>query len=194
VDGKSGDTFRVHVQLFAQMLVIQVSGELLRATTVSFSTFRGPLTNLLLALQGASIKWSMFVFLLFAKSCLGVVRWFIDNRNLPSIIRNGSMKPDLQRFFLCIFKVVLRNNIDLQVDWIPRFFKEHSATISRVVDFDDWGVSFEFFNYIDNIWGPHSVDRFANSHNRKITQVLFSLLESGLWGCWRILLWLGRGE
>ena len=36
-------------------------------------------------------------------------------------------------------------------------------------------VSFEFFRHVDNIWGPHSVDRFAHSHNRKFnTQILFS--------------------
>ena len=96
------------------------------------------------------------------------VQWFTDNRNIPSIIRNGSMKRDLHEISLSIFQIVLRNGIDLQVDWIPRHLNEHADAISRIVDFDDWGVSFEFFRLVDNIWGPHSVDRFANSHNRKL--------------------------
>ena len=96
------------------------------------------------------------------------VQWFTDNRNIPSIISNGSMKRDLHEFSLSIFQLVLRNGIDLQVDWIPRSLNEHADAISRIVDFDDWGVSFEFFRLVDNIWGPHSVDRFANSHNRKL--------------------------
>ena len=66
-------------------------------------------------------------------------QWFTDNRNILSIIRNESMKPDLHRLSLCIFKLVLRNNIDLQVDWIPRSLNEHTDTIKEVVDFDDWG-------------------------------------------------------
>ena len=78
------------------------------------------------------------------------------------------MKRDLHEISLSIFQLVLRNGIDLQVDWIPRSANEHADTVSRIVDFDDWGVSFEFFCYVDNIWGPHSVDRFAHSHNRKL--------------------------
>ena len=95
------------------------------------------------------------------------VQWFTDNRNIPSIIRNGSIKRDLHEVSLSLFQLVLRNCIDLQVDLIPRSLKEHAGTISRIVDFDDWVVSFEFFRLVDNIWGPHSVDRFALSHNRK---------------------------
>ena len=40
--------------------------------------------------------------------------------------------------------------------------------ISREIDFDDWGVSPEFFKFIDNIWGPHTVDRFADEENTKL--------------------------
>ena len=83
------------------------------------------------------------------------VQWFTDNRDIPSIIRNSSMKRDLHEISLSIFHLVLRNGIDLQVDWIPRSLNEHADTISRIVDFDDWGVSFEFFRYVDNIWDPH---------------------------------------
>ena len=78
------------------------------------------------------------------------------------------MKRDLHDISLSIFQLVLRNGIDLQVDWIPRSLNEHADAISRIVDFDDWGVSFEFFRLVDNIWGPHSVDRFATSHNCKL--------------------------
>ena len=96
------------------------------------------------------------------------VQWFTDNRNVTSIIRNGSMKLDLHQLALSIFQLVLRNSIDLQIDWIPRSLNEHADSISRIVDFDDWGVSFEFVNHVDRIWGPHSVDRFANCYNRKL--------------------------
>ena len=54
------------------------------------------------------------------------------------------------------------------MDWIPRSLHEHVDTISRIVDFDDWGVSFKFVRLVDKIWGPHSVDRFAHFHNHKL--------------------------
>ena len=38
--------------------------------------------------------------------------------------------------------------------------------ISKSVDYDDWGVSEDFFfQFIDNMWGPHEVDRFAIYHD-----------------------------
>ena len=110
----------------------------------------------------------------FSKTLSGCsVQWFTDNRNIPSIIRSGSMKRDLQQLALSIFKIVLRNSIDLQVDWIPRSLNDHADAISRIIDFDDWGVSPEFFNHIDLIWGPHTVDCFANFNNRKVTRFYF---------------------
>ena len=96
------------------------------------------------------------------------MQWFTDNRYIPSIIRSGSMKRDLHQLALSIFKIVIRNSIDLQIDWIPRSFNDHADAISRIIDFDDWGVSLEFFNYIDHIWGPHTVDCFANFNSASL--------------------------
>ena len=74
------------------------------------------------------------------------MQWFTDNRNVSSIIRTGSMKRDPRQLALSIFKIVIRNSIDWKKDWIPRSFNDHADVISRMIDFDDWGVSFEFFN------------------------------------------------
>ena len=80
------------------------------------------------------------------------------------------MKRDLHQLALSIIKIVIKNSIDLQIDWIPRSFNDHAEAISRIIDFDDWGLSLEFFNYIDHIWGPHTVDCFANFQYRKFTR------------------------
>jgi len=37
--------------------------------------------------------------------------------------------------------------------------------LRRIVDYDDYGVNPEFFAYIDSLYGPHSIDRFANECN-----------------------------
>lgn len=39
-----------------------------------------------------------------------------------------------------------------------------------MVDHEDWGVTDTFFEFIDNLWGPHSVDRFASVVNKKISR------------------------
>ena len=40
--------------------------------------------------------------------------------------------------------------------------------LSKFIDFDDWGVSSEFFHFIDSLHGPFTVDRFANSKNTRL--------------------------
>ena len=89
----------------------------------------------------------MFAFLVFSKTLSGcAVQWFTDNRNVSSIIRTGSMKRDPRQLALSIFKIVIGNSIDVQIEWIPRSFNDHADAINKIIDFDDWGVSFEFFN------------------------------------------------
>lgn len=46
--------------------------------------------------------------------------------------------------------------------------KYQSCFISNIIDFEDWGVSKEFFRFMDELWGPHTVDRFSNSYNKKL--------------------------
>jgi hypothetical protein len=40
--------------------------------------------------------------------------------------------------------------------------------VSRLIDFDDWGLSLNAFALVEERWGPHTVDRFANDYNSKL--------------------------
>ena len=48
---------------------------------------------------------------------------------------------------------------------------ETADSVSKLVDYDDWFVSHEFFKTLDALWGPHSVDRFANDQNTKLLRL-----------------------
>ena len=52
--------------------------------------------------------------------------------------------------------------------WVPKEVNAFADALSREVDFDDWGVSQIFFKFMDSLWSPHSVDRFADDHNAKL--------------------------
>ena len=54
--------------------------------------------------------------------------------------------------------------------WIPRVFNLKADFLSRHVDFDDWETSFDLFKYLDELWGPHSIDRFADENNHKVSR------------------------
>ena len=69
---------------------------------------------------------------------------------------------------LDIFEICTDSEIHLQVQWVPREENVRADAISREIDYDDWGVSGEFFSFIDGLWGPHTVDRFADELNSKL--------------------------
>ena len=75
-----------------------------------------------------------------------------------------------------IYQICVHNIILLDIQWISRNKNVLADGISKSIDYDDWGVSedffffffFFFFQFIDNMWGPHEVDRFANHENAKL--------------------------
>jgi len=94
--------------------------------------------------------------------------WYTDNQPLLSIIRKGSMNNELNELAMKIFYFLESNMISMRIHWIPRKENEIADQLSRIVDHDDWGVSHEFFGKMDKMWGPHTVDRFANYKNKKL--------------------------
>ena len=44
---------------------------------------------------------------------------------------------------------------------------EQADYLSRVVDYDDWYINPAVFAEVDEDWGPHTVDRFADYHNHQ---------------------------
>ena len=90
------------------------------------------------------------------------VRWFTDNQNVVRIVLNGSKMLVLQKLALEVFQMCVVHNITIEPEWIPSHY------ISKTVHYDDWMLHPVIFAQLDSLWGPHSVDRFANLHNRQI--------------------------
>ena len=78
------------------------------------------------------------------------------------------MNIELHMKSLNIFQFCHEHCISLDPQWVPRRENQIADEISRIVDLDDWGVSQIFFNFIDSIFGPHTVDRFADNLNKKV--------------------------
>ncbi|VDI66658.1 Hypothetical predicted protein [Mytilus galloprovincialis] len=96
------------------------------------------------------------------------VKWFTDNQNVVSIVSKGSTKTILQNLALDIFSACLKYNVNIDIVWIPRTLNEKADFLSRIVDHDDWGISYYIFQLIESLWGPHEVDWFASDHNFKL--------------------------
>ena len=69
------------------------------------------------------------------------IKGFTDNINVVSIVKKGSMKRNLEDIAIKIFEICLEYKIRLEIEWIPREMNDQTDYLSRVFDFDDWGIS-----------------------------------------------------
>ena len=84
--------------------------------------------------------------------------------NVARIIQIGSRKPYLQLITFEIFKHCLKYDIELTTQWIPKT----KYICSKFVDYNDWGIDFETFNFIQEKFGKFTIDRFSSNTNRKL--------------------------
>ena len=110
------------------------------------------------------------------------VVWFTDNTNVVKIVMSGSKVPILQPIALEIYEMCMLNGISLDVQWIPRELNAQADEISRIVDFDDYTINDEVFYTIDEVWGPHTCDRFACYYNTKLPKFNTRYFQPGSCG------------
>ena len=93
------------------------------------------------------------------------VKWHSDNQGAVRIVDIGSPKAELHSIALDIFDFCRNFNVLFVSQWVPRQLNACADDISNNIDFDDWYTTQWFFAHLDHIWGPHTLDRFANASN-----------------------------
>lgn len=96
-----------------------------------------------------------------------VIKWFTDNQNCIRIVQSGSMNEKLHTIALSIFSTCIQKCISIDIQWVPRKQNATADYLSRLIDHEDWGVSEDFFQFMNELWGPYTADRFASSLNAK---------------------------
>jgi hypothetical protein len=95
------------------------------------------------------------------------VTCYTDSQNAASIILKETKVYELQSLALTIFEFCAKNDRQIHTVWIPREKNTLADYLSRIIDIDNWAISTEFFHFLDELWDPHNMDRFANSNNAK---------------------------
>ncbi|MCP3663685.1 MAG: hypothetical protein GY696_14550 [Gammaproteobacteria bacterium] len=98
------------------------------------------------------------------------VKLHTDNQGTVSVIAKGSPKQHMQLVAEQIFSTCLSLGCVLEPVWIPRNQNELADSISQIVDLDDWSVRKPIFAVIDQRFGPHSIDRFADHKNCQLSR------------------------
>ena len=93
------------------------------------------------------------------------VKWLTENQNVVKIIEHGSRRHSLQEIAVNILSILMQTAIRLEMAWIPTEKNQQADYLSRLVDHDDWMVNPHIFQWIDSVWGPHTIDRFAIHYN-----------------------------
>ena len=103
------------------------------------------------------------------------VKFMTDSQSARTILQRGSMKADCHVLAKQTVEFCLQNDISLDVQWIPRSENEIADQISRqpiILDSDDWGLTDEFFQFLQRRYGRITLDCFANDYNCKVDRFL----------------------
>ena len=80
------------------------------------------------------------------------LNWYTDNQNCGKIVEAGSMKENLQAIAMSILSICLINGISIDIQWIPREGNTQANYLSKIIDYQDWGVSEFFLDYMNELW------------------------------------------
>ena len=125
---------------------------------------------------GASSTWRELRAILLVLSSLskeiegGVCIHRSDNQAAVHIIQVGSSKSHLQSEALEIHKLCAVHGIQLLAEWVPREENELADYLSKLSDTDDWQLNPKLFDWLDSMWGPHSIDCFASSRTKQMSR------------------------
>ena len=98
------------------------------------------------------------------------VKWNTDNQNVVRILLAGSRKDDLQDQAVTIYSICAEHSVRLEPVWVPRDENVYADYVSKLAELDDWSLNPQVFQWLDDIWGPHTVDRFANNVNAQLNR------------------------
>jgi hypothetical protein len=101
------------------------------------------------------------------------LKWYTDNQGVPSVIKKGSMKEDLNLCAMQILQTCLAHKINVSIDWVPRTLNVEADELSKIIDQDDWQIQPHIFKFMNNKFGPFSIDLFASNLSHQ-TQKFYS--------------------
>ncbi|KAK3734245.1 hypothetical protein RRG08_049663 [Elysia crispata] len=71
------------------------------------------------------------------------------------------MHADLSNVATKIWSLAIRQNLTISAKWLAGKLNTMPDYLSRLDNKYNWTIHPNLFQYLDKIWGPHTVDRFA---------------------------------
>jgi hypothetical protein len=67
-----------------------------------------------------------------------------------------------------LWELIDANNIGIRARGIRSSANVRADKLSRETNKDDWRLNSRIFTYMDSLWGPHSIDKFATQGNTQL--------------------------
>ena len=83
------------------------------------------------------------------------VKWYSDSQADCTVARVGSMRKNLHEIALRVYQLCLEQKIEFEIDWIPRTELQRADFLSRLIDIDDWQITRQCFNTLEDFRGCH---------------------------------------
>ena len=94
---------------------------------------------------------------------------YADNKSVALFILSiRNKKQHLQSKIMQIFNTCCPRSINIDTEWIPRTKNERADYQTNIYDDNDWSISDILFNWLEELWSPYGIDRFANYLNTKL--------------------------
>ena len=123
----------------------------------------------------------LFALRAFPKTIEGKsLLWHTDNLAAARIVKIGSNKPDLQHLSVLIFETCKDKNISFTATWICRNLNYQADEISKNIDYDDWKLSQKFFEHLNSLWGPFTLDNFAERMHKTEHRIIVEAIQKVL--------------
>ena len=91
-----------------------------------------------------------------------------DNRNAEIVLSVGSRIKELHMEAVAVYRLCRELGMRLTVEWVSRDENTRADELSRLEDSNDYMLDPACFNYIDALWGPHTIDRFASLKTKQL--------------------------
>lgn len=92
-----------------------------------------------------------------------------DNQAVVAVLTKlTSRSPPLMDELRRLWAILDVNDIHIRPRYIRSAANVWADKLSRELDYDDWKLNPRIFSYLNRIWGPYSIDRFASMENTQL--------------------------
>lgn len=93
----------------------------------------------------------------------------------------GTRSPQLLELATSIWDFCIKTGTRLMTTYVPSQFNPADSPSRRMTAQLEWSINSSFFQHLDSVWGPHSVDLFASAGNAKVPRYISWLHEDTAW-------------